>query len=217
MPMKVTGTWRAAVLAGYGLVLAGLGVFARAIGEVGTPAQAPVVLMGYVQLALAAIVIPLEVTAPREGSRIAFVRGVFLRVALFLAAGVPAVLVVTMLAGSSVWPAALRVQAVVWCYAVGALGVSVLVLAVLRRGVLSQWVVSVVLLTMLGAPLVANPLIEWAGPGRRARAIDCVSYSSGMVMVSYAGGMDFYRGPRMYEWSLAGDYPYHVPLSLIHI
>ena len=109
---------------------------------------------------------------------------------------------------------ALLLEGLVGSFAVGSAGVSTLVLAAVRRVAAAQILASVVLLGLLALPMLANPVITWVTPAHRRLAIDCTSYSSALVVTAYAAEMDFYRGPGMYEWSVAGDYAFSMPRPL---
>ena len=202
--------WLAVGLAGYGFMLAGAGVFAGLVEGHDSMEYAPLVIVTWLQLATCAVVVPLWVCGEGAGG----LGGVALRIVSLVAVGLAGLFVTTAVAGEGGWGEALLLEGLVGSFAVGSAGVSTLVLAAVRRVAAAQILASVVLLGLLALPMLANPVITWVTPAHRRLAIDCTSYSSALVVTAYAAEMDFYRGPGMYEWSVAGDYAFSVPRPL---
>ncbi len=194
-------------LVGYGLILIMAGVFALTVRGPASSAHAPIVLTSYVQLAVIAVLIPSVVT-----DEFRTLGGLILRVLAILLTGLVGILAVAAVSNPPGWmTTALLSQTVVVSFALATAGVATFVLALLRGRLASQLVASLLLLLTLTAPMLANPLIRYVEPARRASTIDGVSMISPVVVVTYAVGVDFYRSPGMYRWSLARDYPFSVP------
>lgn len=194
-------------LVGYGLILIMVGVFASTVRGSASSAHAPIVLASYVQLAVIVILVPSWVT-----DEFRTFAGLILRVLAILLTGLLGVLAVAVVKNQPGWvTTALLSQTVVASFALATAGVSTFVLALLRGRLASQLVASGLLLLALTAPMLANPIIRYVEPAQRASTIDVVSLVSPAVVVTYAAGVDFYRTPGMYRWSLARDYPFSVP------
>ena len=203
------------VVVGYGLVLCVVMLLAGFVPSPGASPQAPVVVAGFLQLAALAVLIPFWVVGVSGKDRFRALTELLSKMAQPLLVGlIAAVGCSRILRGIDIVDI-LLVQAVVTSFAVGAAGCASLVLTVVRKRSASQLLSSLILLGLLSAPLWANTFIRRVGPEHRTLVISSVSYSSGMVVTAYAAGVDFYRGPRMYVWSVVGDYGFKAPRTWV--
>lgn len=199
------------LLTGYGAALVVLGMLAAMVRGPGSTSTTPILVLAYAQVVFIAVLVPSWLVAwrPQDDVR----RGVvlFYRSCQLLLAGLAAELVASIWAGAEGWFEALILQAVLVSFTLTAAGVSVLVWAVVRKRAPAQLLATTILLAAAAAPLLANPVIRAVSSDARGHAVDVTSYISPVVVTSYAVGVDFYRGPRMYDWSVAGSYRFSVP------
>ena len=95
------------------------------------------------------------------------------------------------------------------CFAAGAVGVSVLVPAVLRTDWRRNLWFRRCWLVVLAGPL--RPTRSLGPSSNRTTAIDCASYASPLVVTAYAVDVDFYQDNGWHDWSVAGDYAFKIP------